>query len=199
MTGASLAAAASGMPPVARDLVVATVAVWLAGELLQSQRTRPEATAADRGSRPVIRLAMTAGAVLAAVAHRAVPGASIHPAALAAWAGLVVIWCGVALGFAAFHTLGRYFTFTVQTSPDQPVVTTGPYRVVRHPGYAGALLAVAGVGLVLANWLSLVALVAASAAGIVYRIRIEERALTAEVPGYPAYAAGRARLVPFLR
>ena len=65
-----------------------------------------------------------------------------------AWVGLVLLlWGGVALRLWSFRTLGRYFTFTVQTSADQPVITDGPYRVVRHPSYAGILLAVMGIGL----------------------------------------------------
>ncbi|MFG2908592.1 methyltransferase family protein [Kitasatospora sp. NPDC048286] len=95
--------------------------------------------------------------------------------------------------------MGRYFTFTVRTSPDQPVITTGPYRLVRHPGYSGVLLAVAGVGLVIGNWLSLLALTAAVTVGVVHRIRVEERALLRAVgERYGAYARGRRRLVPGL-
>jgi protein-S-isoprenylcysteine O-methyltransferase Ste14 len=48
--------------------------------------------------------------------------------------------------------LGHYFTFTVMTSANQPVITTGPYRVLRHPSYAGILLVLAGIGLSYGNW-----------------------------------------------
>ncbi len=58
--------------------------------------------------------------------------------------------------------IGRYFTLTVRTSSDQPVIADGPYRV-RHPNYTAILLAVIGLGLFIGNWLSVPALAAGSA------------------------------------
>ena len=99
----------------------------------------------------------------------------------------------------SFRTLGHYFTFTVQTSPDQQVVTTGPYRFVRHPAYTALLLAVAAVGLLIGNWLSLVVLVGAVTGALVYRITVEERALERDIgPAYREYAATHKRLVPYV-
>ena len=48
-------------------------------------------------------------------------------------------------------TLGEYFTGRVMVSADQPVITAGPYRVLRHPSYFGFLLCCAGAGLASAN------------------------------------------------
>lgn len=187
------------LPPAARGLLLATVVIWLVVELRQSATTRPEAVKADRGSRMVLRVAQVIGVVLTIVAVREVPAADFGSRAVTAWIGLGMIWCGVALRFWSFHTLGRYFTFTVQTSGSQPVITNGPYRFVRHPGYAAILVAVVGLGLVIGNWLSLICLVVAIATGLVYRIRVEERALLA-VPGdnYRNTAATHKRLVPFV-
>ncbi len=122
-----------------------TVVIWVVLELRQSVNYRPEAVTADKGSRPFLRLAVLVGVVMAIVVSRAAPGAAIRPGA--SWIGLGLLWCGIALRFWSFRTLGRYFTFTVQTSTDQPVITDGPYRVIRHPSYAGVLLAVMGLGL----------------------------------------------------
>jgi len=95
--------------------------------------------------------------------------------------------------------LGRYFTFTVQTSSDQPVISDGPYRLIRHPSYAALLLIVMAVGLLMGNWLSLVCLTAAVAGGFVFRIRVEERALMHNLgDGYRDYATTHKRLVPFI-
>jgi protein-S-isoprenylcysteine O-methyltransferase Ste14 len=118
---------------------------------------------------------------------------------VAGWCGLVLLLAARALRQWSFRTLGRYFTFTVQTSSDQTVVATGPYRFVRHPSYTALLLAAAAGGLYVGNWLSLLALVAAVAAGLAYRITVEERALTTDVgPAYRDYAATHKRLVPFV-
>ena len=184
-------------PPVARWLLVGTVAVWVVMELRQSTHRRPEATAVDRGGQLYIRLAGLVGVIGAVAVARATSRAAIP--AVAAWAGLGVLWCGLALRFWSFATLGRYFTFTVQTSPDQPVITAGPYRVIRHPSYAGVLLASVGIGLFIGNWWSLLILTAALTCGVVFRIRVEDGALLADLgDDYRAYAATHKRLVPFL-
>jgi protein-S-isoprenylcysteine O-methyltransferase Ste14 len=68
-------------------------------------------------------------------------------------------WTGVGLALIAgsllvwmFRTLGRNLTDTVVTRKQHTLVTTGPYRWVRHPMYASAALAIVGNSLVAANW-----------------------------------------------
>ena len=79
------------------------------------------------------------------------------------------------------------------------MIVSGPYKLIRHPGYAGLLLVIMAVGLLVGNWLSLVCLTVAAAAGLVFRIRVEERALTRDLgDGYRGYAATHKRLVPFI-
>ena len=71
--------------------------------------------------------------------------------------------------------------------------------MIRHPGYAGLLIAVVGIGFAIDNWASLVALTSAMTTGLVYRIKVEERALSRDLGGrYQRYAASRKRLVPFI-
>ena len=78
------------------------------------------------------------------------------------------------------------------------VVTTGPYRIVRHPMYAGLAALMLGMGLWLGSW-------AAAAASLLptsilaARIVLEERLLRRSLPGYPEYASRvRSRLIPGL-
>jgi protein-S-isoprenylcysteine O-methyltransferase Ste14 len=188
------------LPATVRVALVATIIAWLLLELSRVRHVRPEARQADRGSVFVVRLAAVAGYAGALTVGRAVPAAAIHPASAAAWGGLVVLWCGIVLRAWCFRTLGTYFTFTVQTSADQPVITTGPYRLLRHPSYTALLLTLAGLAtVVIANWLSLLVLVIAFAGGLVYRINVEERALLRDLgEAYRGYAATRKRLVPFV-
>jgi protein-S-isoprenylcysteine O-methyltransferase Ste14 len=182
-----------------RAIFFVVVVVWAFFEVRQSIRTRPEATVVPGGSRRPIAFAYVLGVLGAVAIEHNLHGLTIHPAALATWGGLIIMSLGVVLRLWCFHTLGRYFTFIVQTSEDQPVITTGPYRVLRHPSYAALLLIFIGWGLVYDNWGSLVVLTVAVASGLVYRIGVEERALSRDLGGkYQTFAATRKRLIPFV-
>jgi len=185
--------------PLVRVLLPITGAVWAVFEIRQAVQRRSEARSADRGSLMAIRLSTLIGVVGAVLLKRSVPAAMISTEGLGSWIGLIIMWCGIGLRLWSFQTLGRYFSFTVQTSDDQPVISAGPYRVIRHPGYAGLLLAVVGIGFIMDNWAALTALTVAFACGIVYRITVEERALSRDLGGrYQSYAESRKRLIPFI-
>ena len=176
-----------------------TAAIWVLLELRQSITHRPEGVKANWGSEVLFRLIVGAGVLAARVPARVAPSATIRPTAIADWIGLVLFWVGISLRLWSFHTLGRYFTFTVQTSRDQPVIADGPYQLIRHPSYAGLLLVIMAVGLFIGNWLSFMCLTAATAGALVFRIRVEERALMQNLgDGYRHYAATHKRLVPFI-
>jgi protein-S-isoprenylcysteine O-methyltransferase len=115
------------------------------------------------------------------------------------WSGLPLALGGTALRAWAVVTLGPWFTLTVQVQRGQPVVERGPYRLLRHPSYAGADLAFVGVGLAAGNWISPAAYLLPWLAAHLYRIRVEERALL-ELLGNPyrEYCGRSWRLVPFL-
>jgi protein-S-isoprenylcysteine O-methyltransferase Ste14 len=189
----------SNIPRFGNGLLAATAVIWVLLELRQGLKRRPEAAKASWTSELVFRIAVAAGAVAATWISSVASGAAIHPAAVAAWLGLGLLWCGMALRLWSFRTLGRYFTVVVQTSSDQPVITAGPYRVIRHPSYAGLLLAIIGVGLLIGNWWFLVILTGAVGGALVFRIRVEERALLVNLGAeYRTYAASHKRLVPFV-
>lgn len=125
--------------------------------------------------------------------------ATIRYSGVAFAAGAAVLVAGVILRGWALVTLGQYFTVIVQVSPDRPVVSSGPYRFVRHPGYAGVMLATIGVGLMSGNWVGAAAMTFLSLIAVVRRIRIEESALIATLDGrYRAYAAAHKRLMPLV-
>jgi protein-S-isoprenylcysteine O-methyltransferase Ste14 len=86
----------------------------------------------------------------------------------------------------------RFNTFAapqmcVQTDREQRVITGGPYRIVRHPMYAGALLMFVGTPLLLGSWWGLL-FVPVGAIGIGIRAIGEERLLNRELIGYDDYA-----------
>ena len=144
-------------------------------------------------------VSVIAAVTMLCVAPVIVPAANIGHPAIAFAVGMVLLASGVTVRLWSFWTLGRYFTFTVKVSPDQPVVAAGPYRVVRHPGYAGGLLAMIGFGVLYGNWVSFAVIAALWSVIIIWRIRVEERALLAALDGrYRSYAAHRKRLIPLL-
>lgn len=84
----------------------------------------------------------------------------------------------------------------LQEDRAQELADTGPYRVVRHPMYSGALPFIFGAPLMLGSWWGLAAALALAVA-LAIRAVLEERTLIAELPGYASYAQRvRFRLIP---
>ena len=181
-------------------LLLVAVLCWGIIEAAHQGNSRQGATKVGGGGR---RLAawpflLAASAVLYLAPH-IVPDAAIRPPAVAFTIGLVILVAGLVLRGWSIKTLGSYFTAAVKVSTDQPVVSAGPYRVLRHPSYTGLLLAMTGVGLASANWVSLIGMTVLPLAGILWRIHAEERALLATLGDpYRAYAAQHKRLVPLV-
>ena len=91
-----------------------------------------------------------------------------------------------------------YAGSTIETVADQKVISTGPYAFVRHPMYVGVLIMITGIPLALDAWWGL-AIIAAAAPALIWRIIDEERLLRKDLPGYVEYAQKvRYRLIPYL-
>jgi protein-S-isoprenylcysteine O-methyltransferase Ste14 len=176
---------------------------WYMMELVQLLQQRTWRKTADRvGPRsfwPAFWAGAAAVVAMLFAAPKIAPGAAMGLPAVGFAVGMVMLVTGVALRLWAFCALGQYFTFSVKVSPDQPVVTAGPYRLLRHPGYAGGMLATVGIGLMWGNWASAATLVLFTLVFVVWRIRIEESALLASLgERYRRYASKRSRLVPLV-
>jgi protein-S-isoprenylcysteine O-methyltransferase Ste14 len=97
--------------------------------------------------------------------------------------------------------VNRFFSSVVRIQSDrgQFVVTTGPYAVVRHPGYLAGILVIVASGIALGSWLAAALLIVTSLPFLLYRAITEDRVLLAQLPGYRDYAARvRWRLIPGL-
>jgi protein-S-isoprenylcysteine O-methyltransferase Ste14 len=87
----------------------------------------------------------------------------------------------------------------IQTERGHRVIDTGPYAIVRHPMYAGAVPFFFGTALVLQSWLMLLVIAPALSAILAYRSVREEETLARELPGYAAYRQRvRWRLLPYV-
>jgi protein-S-isoprenylcysteine O-methyltransferase Ste14 len=113
-----------------------------------------------------------------------------------AWpaAGLIVVLLAAALSLVSLLTIGRFFGVRPAL---RGLVTSGPYRVVRHPIYLSYLVGDIGYNLQEWNFVTIV-LVLAGWASLVYRIRVEERVMSQD-EGWSSYVAlVRYRLIPGL-
>lgn len=111
--------------------------------------------------------------------------------------GLLLIGFSVWVGWRIFM-VNSFAAPVVKIQPGQRVITTGPYAIVRHPMYAGAIAFFVGAPLMLGSWLGL-AVAPFLIAGLGWRAIGEERMLRAGLPGYDEYAARvRYRFVPRL-
>jgi protein-S-isoprenylcysteine O-methyltransferase Ste14 len=168
-------------------------------EIVGVGRRRAEATKHDRGSQFVLRGCVVVALIVVVLSVDHVPATEIRPPFLSVVVGIVLFAAGEGLRLWSRRTLGRYFTYTVQTSSDQPVITTGPYRLLRHPSYTGVLLLAVGAGFVEGNWLGLAALALMTFVGLRYRIHVEEKALLADLGDrYRTFAEHRKRLIPLV-
>jgi protein-S-isoprenylcysteine O-methyltransferase Ste14 len=109
------------------------------------------------------------------------------------------ILCSMGYAFAVWATASNpFFTYIVRIQPDRDhaVVTGGPYCYIRHPSYAGGILTMVLVPILLASWPALV-IGLVDAILFVLRTSMEDRTLQAELPGYADYTRQvRYRLVP---
>ena len=127
----------------------------------------------------------------------------VHPGSLdvhsvvSAALGTVIVFGG--LGFAVWARIhiGRNWGMPMSQKEEPELVTSGPYRFVRHPIYTGILVAAVGTALAI----NLLALVVATILGVFfwYSATVEERNLAALFPrAYPAYRARTKMLIPFV-
>jgi protein-S-isoprenylcysteine O-methyltransferase Ste14 len=107
----------------------------------------------------------------------------------------------VALGFLITFLVFMENSFTsaiVEVDAEQKVVSTGPYALVRHPMYTGALIMLSGAPLALGSWWGLLTMIPITLV-IIWRLIDEEKFLVRRLPGYSDYRNKvRYRLVPFI-
>jgi protein-S-isoprenylcysteine O-methyltransferase Ste14 len=123
-------------------------------------------------------------------------GLAVHSVILGA-IGAVLFVCGIALAVWARLHLGRNWGMPMTQRAEPELVTSGPYRFVRHPIYSGLLTAM--LGTVLVNSLLGLIVVAVLTAYFYYCGAVEERNLATTFPeAYPEYRSRTKMLIPFL-
>lgn len=187
--------------PLPNWLAIAGLVLWVGYEVVLRRREDRDAASwragsADRGSTVLLMVAYgLAVALVMALGTAGVASLPLWPRLI----GVAMVAAGLGLRAWGMSVLGRFYTRTLRVVGDQTVVTAGPYRVIRHPGYAGSLLVWTGYCLGCGSWIALVVVAALMSVAYGWRIRSEERLLVAELgEAYTSYQRRTARLVPYL-
>lgn len=159
--------------------------------LISARTAKPGAR--RRGGRPAGLMIVVGVLALRAVNAN---GLVLHGAIV--WAvGTILLLAGLGLAVWARVHLGRNWGMPMTQKQEPELVTSGPYRLVRHPIYTGILLAMLGTALALnVYWVALAGLMGAY---FIHSARVEEKIMTASFPGaYPSYRARTKMLIPFV-
>jgi protein-S-isoprenylcysteine O-methyltransferase len=163
--------------------------------------TRLHAGESDQGSTRAVGQAFAKSTLALFLA----PGLTGHGLGLLPWRerllrlGVGGMVTGLLLRAWATQVLGASYTRTLQVGQEQRIIQSGPYRVIRHPGYAGTLLVWLGAAMALANWI-VAAFVSITLLRVYGRqMAAEEEMLLKTFPAaYQEYMRQTWRLVPFV-
>jgi protein-S-isoprenylcysteine O-methyltransferase Ste14 len=125
------------------------------------------------------------------------PAWTFPPAGAGRFLGALLGAAGALLAGSAVVRLRRHLSPLPHPVSGAPLHERGPYRIVRHPMYGGAILAAFGAALWTRGWLNLLY----AALLVVFfdlKARREERRLQSEYPSYPAYRSRVRKLIPFV-
>lgn len=114
------------------------------------------------------------------------------------WIGLVLAILGMGLIFWSGIALGRLYSPEVTLQKEHSLITTGPYRYIRHPRYLGGIVQGIGLALLFRSWIGIL-LTLLFVAAILFRIKDEEVLLSKEFgETWKAYSQNSWRLLPFV-
>jgi protein-S-isoprenylcysteine O-methyltransferase Ste14 len=162
--------------------------------LLESLRAKPgPSRGRGRGFAVGVRLVLVAFLLARGFTIKT---AQVHDTALEA-VGVILFACGLAFAIWARVHLGRNWGMPMTSKAEPELVTSGPYRLVRHPIYTGILAAMLGTALAVnVYWLFPLAVAGAYFA---YSAHVEERLMQTAFPSaYPTYRARTKMLIPFV-
>ncbi len=117
----------------------------------------------------------------------------------ARWLGMIITVFGMILEFSTQIYLGRNYSTTLHISEEQTLVTSGPYRYVRHPMYTALIMVGIGLGWLSTSWYFLLPFLATGIV-IAFRIRREEEAMIEKFGNeYIQYAKETGRFFPKIK
>lgn len=113
--------------------------------------------------------------------------------------GILMICSGIVFRVYSITTLGKYFTATARATNQHILIKTGPYSIVRHPSYLGAIIVMAGVPVFLNNIVTLFTTIILLTIAYVVRINTEEKLLNSFFgEEYRQYSVHVKKLIPYI-
>ena len=156
-------------------------------------------TRQDRSTLRILWLVIMASVTVGVLLTAYWPEVAMPPWRILAWASVALFLAGLLLRWWAIITLGRFFTVDVTIEQDHELVERGPFRMLRHPSYSGVLLAFLGFALSLRNWAAFLAVLLPILAAFIYRMKVEETALSRALgSSYETYMGRTKKLIPFV-
>jgi len=151
---------------------------YLATEIVLSIRTRRGTdNEIDRGTQQLVWILIASCFIIAWVPVILDFGRLFILGEWPTWVGVAVMICGIIFRQYVIAVLGKFFTAQVQIQANHELIKAGPYRYIRHPSYLGIFILALGLGIALANWISLLLCIVLPLIGIMRRIRVEEKEL----------------------
>jgi protein-S-isoprenylcysteine O-methyltransferase Ste14 len=175
---------------------------WLAVEfyvlfITRTRRSSGNSSIQDRGSLIVLWIVIFTSIFIASWLGETYAPTAIHNVPWMPPTALALLALGLFLRVTAIYTLGRSFTANVTIHDTHTLNQSGLFRFMRHPSYTGMLLIFLAIGLHKQNWLSILIIVIPPFIALLYRIHVEEAALTSAFgQQYIDYSGRTKRLVP---
>lgn len=156
-------------------IIAGSICMWLTQPPVSVKETSDEKSS-DRFS-VVLILLMSLISIVVPVVDWAYFSSDYDSINIYTIVGGCMIIAGISFRAWAVQSLGKYFTATVQIKEDHRLIKTGPYRIVRHPSYTGAFIAIIAGGIILSSLTGFIISCIAMIIAYYVRIGIEEKEL----------------------
>jgi protein-S-isoprenylcysteine O-methyltransferase Ste14 len=178
-------------------IIAANLSLWLFQPAVSAKETSENKT--NDGYSVVIILIMSVLSTIVPIVDWAYLSNADSSISLSTIAGFIILWTGVLLRNYSIKLLGKHFTATIQLQQNHRLITRGPYGVIRHPSYLGALLAIIGIAVFLDSFIGVVVAFVAMMIAYTIRIHAEEKVLKGLFGNvYTEYQQKTKKLIPYL-
>jgi protein-S-isoprenylcysteine O-methyltransferase Ste14 len=180
-------------------VIIAIECYYVVSEVRLAHTTRGTDNTLDNGTRRLVWILIVGGYNLAWLPVIFDFGRLVLLGDWLTWVGVTIMISGIIFRRYAIFVLGKFFTATIQIKKDHELIKTGPYHYIRHPSYLGILILSLGLGIAMANWISLILCIVLPPIGLLQRIKFEEKELEQHFgKQYQDYKKNTWRVIPHI-